>query len=79
MRTTLNIDPAVLETARILSKQGHMSVGEVISDLARRGMEVSPKASYPKRKFPHFQVPPDAALLNPEVISDLIRDDGIPS
>ncbi|MGQ0732173.1 MAG: antitoxin [Acidobacteriota bacterium] len=37
MRTTLNIDDDVLETARALADARRMSVGEAVSFLMRRG------------------------------------------
>ncbi|MFM2126129.1 MAG: hypothetical protein RL328_2580 [Acidobacteriota bacterium] len=40
MRTTLNIDDDVLERAKDLAHLRQVSVGEALSELARRGMEV---------------------------------------
>jgi hypothetical protein len=37
MRTTLNIDADVLQTAREIARKERKSAGEVISELARRG------------------------------------------
>jgi hypothetical protein len=39
MRTTLAIDDDVLVTAKALARQQDRSVGEVISDLARRSLQ----------------------------------------
>lgn len=39
MRTTLNIDDEVLEAAKELADSRRVSVGEALSELARRGME----------------------------------------
>jgi hypothetical protein len=38
MRTTLSIDDDVLQAARTLAEQEHRSLGEVLSELARRGL-----------------------------------------
>lgn len=38
MRTTLAIDDDVLAAARALAEEQHKSMGEVISDLARRSL-----------------------------------------
>ena len=38
MRTTLTIDDDILVAARALADQQHKSIGEVISDLARRSL-----------------------------------------
>lgn len=39
MRTTLNIDEDVLESARYLAKQSHKSVGQIVSELTRLGFK----------------------------------------
>ena len=39
MRTTVNIDDDVLERAKDIARVRQVSVGEALSDLARRGME----------------------------------------
>ena len=39
MRTTLKIDDDILEAARTLARTQKTSIGEVISDLARRSLE----------------------------------------
>ena len=41
MRTTANIDDDVLTTARFLAKRSVSSVGEIVSDLARRALQGS--------------------------------------
>ena len=40
-RTTLNIDDDVLTTAQFLARQGGKTVGQVVSDLARRALKGS--------------------------------------
>ena len=39
MRTTLTIDPDILSAARQIAEAKSKSIGEVISELARRGLE----------------------------------------
>jgi hypothetical protein len=39
MRTTLAIDDDVLAAARALAEQQHRTIGEVVSDLARRSLQ----------------------------------------
>ena len=39
MRTTLSIDDDILMAARATAKQQHRGLDEVVSDLARRGLE----------------------------------------
>jgi hypothetical protein len=44
MRTTLAIDDDVLAAAKAMAEQQRRSVGDVISDLARRQLNRSPQA-----------------------------------
>ena len=62
MRTTLTIDPEVLNAAKQLAAAGSKSVGQVISELARRGLEANSKAVV-RRGFPVFQVSKGIAPL----------------
>jgi hypothetical protein len=39
VRTTLNIDDDVLRVAKELAREGEVSVGRVVSELARRGLQ----------------------------------------
>jgi hypothetical protein len=41
MRTTLDIDPEVLQAAKELARQQHRTAGEVLSDLARQGLRAA--------------------------------------
>ena len=45
MRTTLQLDDDVLAAARVLARQRRISLGAVISDLARRGLVGPPPAA----------------------------------
>lgn len=48
MRTTLSIDDDILAIARALAEREGRSLGEVISDLARKGL--NPPAPAPSRR-----------------------------
>jgi hypothetical protein len=45
MRTTLQLDDDVLAAARVLARQRRISLGAVISDLARQGLVGPPPAA----------------------------------
>lgn len=45
MRTTLKLDEDVLAAARVIAQQQDKTLGEVVSELARRGLQ--PAASAP--------------------------------
>jgi negative regulator of replication initiation len=44
MRTTLSIDDDVLIAARAIARQAQRSIGEVVSDLARRALHMPRRA-----------------------------------
>jgi hypothetical protein len=71
MRTTLSLDPDILSAARQIAAAKSKSIGEVISELARRGLEARAKVST-RQGFPVFEVSKGAAPLTPE---DVRRDE----
>jgi hypothetical protein len=40
MRTTIDLDPDILQVAKALARDRDQSIGRVLSDLARRGLTV---------------------------------------
>ena len=68
MRTTLDIDDAVLAAARALAKDRRTSVGSALSALARRGLE--PVATARRAGFPVF----DADTGAPPITLDLVNE-----
>jgi hypothetical protein len=69
MRTTLSIDPEVLSAAKKIAAARSSSLGKVISELARRGLEARSKVGS-RHGFPVFEVPPDAPALTPEQVRE---------
>lgn len=61
MRTRLQTDDDVLESARQLAGREGRSLGAVISELARRSLRPTPVRSH--GGFPVFDVPDDAAPI----------------
>jgi hypothetical protein len=52
MRTTLDIDPEVLQAAKELARQQHRTAGEVLSDLARQGLRAAAAPSSIDKESP---------------------------
>lgn len=73
MRTTLAIDDDVLTAAKALARQQHRSVGEVISDLARRAIR-RPQAAGQRNGIPLLAPRPDAPLVTLDLVNSL-RDE----
>jgi hypothetical protein len=73
MRTTLAIDDDVLAVAKAMAEQQHRSVGDVISDLARRSLN-RPQAVKERNGVPLLMPKPDTAPITLEVVNKL-RDE----
>ena len=73
MRTTLTIDDDLLAAARCLARARTEPLGKVLSDLARRGLNATPRVSKGQRHgFPVFVVSPHA----PPIILDDVKTRG---
>jgi hypothetical protein len=69
MRTTLNLDPDVAQAARALARARAQSLGQVLSDLARRGLaSEAAGAPHSASGFPVFQLSPGARPLTLEAV-----------
>jgi hypothetical protein len=71
LRTTLDLDEDVLAAARRIAAARSKSLGQVVSELARRGLQMRPKITT-KRGFPVFRVPNNA---QPLTLEDVRRDE----
>lgn len=77
MRTTLNLDPQLLSTAKRLAAARAVALGDIISELAKKGLEVESQAqsrSSAKRKsgFPIFELVKSAPLIG---LDDIKQDE----
>lgn len=73
MRTTLNIDDDLLLTAKNIAAAKSVSIGVVIFQLARKGLERSTTRNN-INDFPVFSVPPDARPITLEDVKKLEDD-----
>jgi hypothetical protein len=73
MRTTLSLDDDILRAARSLAREQNKTLGEVVSELARRGLKPSvPRRT--RRGFPVFDVSPEAAPLTPDMVRQALDE-----
>lgn len=79
MRTTLDIDDAVLAAAKEIARSRGQTTGMVISELASRGLESKRAVHYEYRRFPVFEVPADAEALTIQCVEAIVDDEGIPA
>ena len=75
MRTTVTIDDDLLQIARQMAEARGETLGAVISQLVRRGLE--PQVSAPEDGgLPTFRVGPDAPIIPGQRAAELIADEG---
>ncbi len=76
MRTTLNLDPQLISTAKRLAAARSVALGDIISELANMGLDTESQAhrkNSAKRKsgFPVFNTTKGAAMIG---LDDVKRD-----
>jgi hypothetical protein len=78
MRTTLEIDNAVLAAAKEIAETENKTAGAVISELARKGLSQTSQVATHKSGFPTFTVPTGAKPFNSADVKAAISDEGLP-
>jgi hypothetical protein len=73
MRTTLQIDNDVLESAKEIAAADGRTIGAVISDLARRSLQ--PTAIRRGSGFPTFDVAADAPVITAADVARALDDE----
>ena len=74
MRTTLTIDDDILDAARELAARQNKSIGEVVSELARRALRPAVSDAVTPGGVPLLPVRADARPVTLEMVNRL-RDD----
>ena len=72
VRTTLSLDDDVLELARSVAAAEGVSVGEVVSRLARLGIASTARVS--EGDLPTFAVPEGVQPLTPDMVRKALDD-----
>jgi len=73
MRTTLTIDDDVLVAAKAIAEQQHRSIGEVVSDLARKALR-RPSAPAVRNGIPLLPRRDDDTVVTLDIVNAL-RDE----
>jgi hypothetical protein len=71
MRTTVILDDDVFEAARAQAQASGKTLGEVLSQLARRGLRASAQSAT-KSGLPVFKVQPDADIIPSSSAKELL-------
>lgn len=74
MRTTITLDKDIFEAARSLAASSGKKLGQVVSQLARRGLR-APSEAATKNGLPVFRVPADAPVIPSDRARDLLADE----
>ncbi len=74
MRTTVSLDDDVFEAAQALAASSGKRLGDVLSQLARRGLR-SERTAARKNGLPIFNVPADARVIPTSRAQKLLADD----
>lgn len=76
MRTTLTLDDDVLAVARETARLEGKSIGEVVSEFSRNGMNqrLSTVKSN-QRRFPSFEVAADAPAITTAMVREELADE----
>jgi hypothetical protein len=78
MRTTVTLDDDVYAAAMHLAASSGERLGKVLSKLARRGLapRQPPLPKKRTRRFPTFDVPPDAPIIPASRVQRALDDEG---
>jgi hypothetical protein len=79
MRTTVTIDDDIFEAAQHLSRTSGRRLGEVLSELARRGLrQETPPVWQGPRRFPVFDIPADSPIIPASRVQQVLDGEGVP-
>ena len=76
MRTTLTLSDDVYEAVKTLAEGSGRSMGEVISELARRALRPRHDAE-PTDGLPVFAVPPNSEVIPGSRAAELLASEGV--
>jgi hypothetical protein len=74
MRTTLDLEPDVLQAAKEIAQLRGKTTGQVVSELLRKALQPTPSAQRVRNGVPLLTRRPGAPVLTTEMVNQL-RDD----
>lgn len=75
MRTTLDLDEDILRVAKDLAEERSQSVGRVLSELARKGLQPSEPAVDVRDGIPVLPRKPGARPVTSQMVKDLLESE----
>lgn len=76
MRTTVTLDDDVARAARELARTSGKRLGQVLSELARRGLR-APAPRHGRGGFPTFDIPREAEVIPADRTRRLMEEDAL--
>ena len=76
MRTTIDLDEDILRVAKHLAQERDQSLGKIVSDLARRGLEPARKATTRRGVIPVLPRKPGARPVTAQAVKELLEVEG---
>lgn len=73
MRTTVDLEEDILRVAKHLAEERGQSLGRVLSDLARRGLQPSPNFTAQQGGIPVLPRKPDAKPVTSQHVKELLE------
>ena len=73
MRTTIDLDEDLVQTAKALAAAKKVTLSRVVSDLARKGLEPEPIKFEYRNGFPVFPKRPGAQPVTSEHVKELLE------
>jgi hypothetical protein len=77
MRTTITLDDDVFESAQAQARASGKRLGEVVSALARRGLQASVQTKPRKSGLPTFSVSKASPVIPSDRASKMLAEDGL--
>ncbi len=74
MRTTVTLDDDVFKAVQAQAEASGKKLGQVLSQLARRGLRASTQSAT-RNGLPVFRVPPDADIIPSSRARELLAED----
>ena len=73
MRTTVDLDEDILRTVRYLAQEREQSLGRVISDLVRQGLQPAHEIAVEPGVIPTLPPIPGARPVTTQMVKDLLE------
>ena len=77
MRTTVNLDDDVYQAVASLSQSSGLSLGKVLSKVARQGLKPTALKKKKKGGLPTFDIPPGSPMIPGMLAYKFLNEEGV--